>query len=362
MLKRFYNWLDGRYGIGDFFNNTLGRFYYPSDSTGWDNLGLVMIVAFVVQAITGALLALHYVPEPEHAFESIMHIMNTAHFGWLFRAMHIVGAHILVSLLFIHTFVVFYRAGYKRPRELNWVTGSVTFFIIMLFCITGLLLPWSQYGYWVSTILVSIPSMIPVVGEKISGFLRGDQYISGITLMRFYGFHIALLPLIFVLLIFAHVFVLCRTGYSSYDEDLISKEALADYKGRPLYKDGVPFYPAVLKRVIKITLLYFCIMFAVITFKADLNLPEYAYVKADPLSTPLMVRPPWYLLAPYAIIREVPDKMVAITILILLTILFIFWSFIDFSEKKRLIKRPILLGFFIAGLISWVLFTIWGGY
>ncbi len=362
MLKRVYNWLDGRYGISDFLDKQLGRFYYPGDSTGWDNLGFVMIVIFTVQAITGALLALYYVPEPDQAFESIIFIMNLTNFGWLFRAMHIVGAHILVALLFIHTFVVFYRAGYKRPRELNWITGSITFFIIMLFCITGLLLPWSQYGYWVTTILVSIPSMIPFVGEKITEFLRGDQYVSGATLMRFYGFHIALLPLIFITLIAAHVFIIFRTGYSSYEDELVSKDELKTYKGRPFYKKAIPFYPDVLRRILKVSLLCMSIMFGVITFNLDLGLSEYAYIKADPLSTPLMVRPPWYLLAPYAIIREVPDKMVAITILILLTVLFIFWSFIDFSDKKRLIKRPILLGFFIAGLISWVLFTIWGGY
>ena len=362
MLEKIFNWIDCRIGLNDLIDKELRQYHVPQDVSIWSTLGFVTLIAFLMQAVTGIFLLTYYVPHPDHAFESVMRIMNTVSYGWLFRSMHIVGANLLVILLFLHVAFVFYRAGYKKPRELNWLTGAVMFFVILMFCITGYLLPWSQLSYWSTTILTSIPTVIPGIGEYISNYIKGSYFVSDVTLTRFFAFHVAFLP--FILCVFAgiHVFLIWRTGYSSLKDDpAICKDYLV-YTGRPVYKEGPPFYPDFFSKEVKMMLFYFIVMFAIIAFKPDLFLPEYAYIKADPQSTPIMIRPPWYFLAPYVLIREIPNKFIGISIQIVLLLVFFFWPFIDTTSEKNIRKRPILLGCFTVAIIAWIVLTIWGRY
>ena len=362
MLEKIFNWIDCRIGLNDLIDKELRQYHVPRDVSIWSTLGFITLVAFLVQAVTGIFLLTYYVPHPDHAFESIKQIMNTVPYGWFFRSVHIVGANMLVILLFLHILFVFYRAAYKKPRELNWLTGAVMFFVVLLFCVTGYLLPWSQLSYWSTTILTSIPTIIPGIGDYISNLIKGSTYVSGITLTRFFAFHVAFLPFILTVFAIVHIFLIWRTGYSSLKDDpAVCKDYLV-YTGRPVYKEGPPFYPDFFRKEVKMTFLYFIVLFAIIALKPDLFLPQYAYVKANPQSTPLMIRPPWYFLAPYTLIREIPNKFLGIGIQLVLLLMFLFWPFLDVTAEKNIRKRPILLGFFTAAILVWIVLTIWGRY
>ncbi len=360
MLSKIYNWIDCRIGLTELIRKEFREYYVPKDVSLWSTLGFVTLIAFLIQALTGIFLLTYYIPHPDHAFSSIQNIMNRIPYGWLFRSMHIVGANLLMIILFLHIVFVFYRAGYKKPRELNWLTGAIMFLIVLLFCVTGYLLPWTQLSYWSTTILTSIPTILPGIGEYISRFIKGGEFVTGVTLTRFFAFHVAFLPFILVVLILLHVFLIWRTGFSSlYDDPGICQKAEL-YMGRPQYKDGKPFYPDFFNKYMQMTFVYLIVMFFIITFKPGLFLTEYAYVKADPLSTPLLIRPPWYFLAPYSMIRMIPNKFLGISIQLILLLLFIIWPFVDIKEEKNIRKRPILLGLFTVAILVWVFLTIWG--
>ncbi len=360
MFERIYNWIDCRIGLTELVRKEFKEYYVPRDVSLWSTLGFVTLVGFLIQAITGIFLLTYYVPHPDHAFASILKIMNRVPYGWLFRTMHIVGANLLMIVLFLHIIFVFYRAGYKKPRELNWLTGAVLFVVVLLFCITGYLLPWSQLSYWSTTIMTAIPTIIPGVGDYISRFIKGGEYVTGITLTRFFAFHVAFLPFILIVVAALHVFFIWRTGFSSlYDDPEICKKVVI-YTGRPQYKDGKPFYPDFFNKYMLMMFVYLIAMFFIITFNPDMFLSEYAYVQADPLSTPLMIRPPWYFLAPYAMIRVIPNKFLGISIQLILLVLFLVWPFLDTGDEKNIRKRPILLGLFSVAIITWVVLTFLG--
>ncbi len=363
MLTKIYTWVEERTGISEILRSQLIDFTVPKDSGYANTLGFVVFTAFFIQLITGVFLLTYYIPHPDYAFKSVQFIMNQANFGWLFRLVHVVGSNLLVATLFIHILVVFYRGTYKKPRELNWLTGGLLFFIILLFCVTGYLLPWNQLSYWSTTILTSIPTVIPLIGGKVTEFIRGGEYVTGITLNRFFAFHVAFLPLFLISIVIIHIFVVWRTGLSSISEGAQdpAQEGAHLFK-RPVYPDGYPFYPSLFMKAVFMILLYIAVVFFTITFFQTLFLPEYANIKADPFSTPQFIRPPWYFLAPYMLLRLIPNKFIGISIQVVIIVLFLFWPFFDVNREKNIWKRPFLLVLFSTTLIAWFLLTMLGGF
>jgi ubiquinol-cytochrome c reductase cytochrome b subunit len=360
MLNSIYSWVDERIGLEELIRKELKEYYVPRESNVWSTLGFLTLVAFLIQAVTGIFLLTYYIPHPDYAYQSIQKIMNVVPFGWLFRYVHLVGANLLVVLLFLHGLIVFYRLSYKRPRELNWVSGVFLFFVIMLLCITGYLLPWSQLSYWSTTILTAIPTVLPGIGDYISRFIKGGDFVSGVTLNRFFAFHVAILPFFLVLLGALHIFLIWRTGYAPIVKG--GNESVEEDGGyrRQVYEGGIPFYPDLFRKNMLMVFVFLTVLFGIITFKADLFLPAYAHIQADPTSTPLLIRPPWYFLAPYALIRAIPNKFLGISVQVILLALFFAWPFIDQRPGRNIRKRPILLGAFVVVIITWTVLTILG--
>ncbi|RMG04050.1 MAG: cytochrome bc complex cytochrome b subunit [Nitrospirae bacterium] len=358
MFKALYSWIDERIGLEDLIRRELKEYYVPKESNIWSTLGFLTLIAFFTQAVTGIFLLTYYIPHPDHAFQSVQKIMNTVHFGWLFRSVHLVGANLLVILLLLHVVITFYRLSYKRPREMNWITGVFMFFIIFMFCITGYLLPWSQLSYWSTTILTAIPTVLPGIGDYISRFIKGGEFVGAVTLNRFFAFHVAILPFFLVLLGALHVFLIWRTGYAPISKPVEGAEEKGYH--RASYTDGIPFYPDLFRKNMIMVFVFFAVLFGIITFKSDLFLPAYAHIKADPTITPPFIRPPWYFLAPYELIRSIPNKFLGISLQLILLLLFLIWPFVETKPEGNIRKRPILLGFFIAGIIAWVILTILG--
>jgi cytochrome b6 len=177
-------------------------------------LGGITFALFVIQGITGILLSLYYRPTPGEAYESILFIMNNVRFGWLIRSIHSWSASLMIAFCVAHMLRVFITGSYKNPRELNWVAGVVLLLLTLAFGFTGYLLPWDQKALWGSTVGSEILGIIPGIGSWLLGLLRGGMEITGLTLTRFYGIHMLVLPVLAFIFLAAHFVIIRRQGIS----------------------------------------------------------------------------------------------------------------------------------------------------
>ncbi|MGD2079554.1 MAG: cytochrome bc complex cytochrome b subunit [Nitrospirota bacterium] len=358
MLERIRGYLESRIGI-EAMTSRLKHYRLPKGTNVLSTLGFVVLAALVVQAVTGILLLMYYIPHPDFAFKSIQSIMNTVPFGWLFRQMHIVGSNLIVGALFIHLVYTFMRGGYKWPRELTWVTGALLMLLVLTASVTGYLLPWHQLSYWATTVATSIPSVIPVVGDSIVSFVRGGDYVSGITLGRFFAFHVAFIPTLLFVFVLIHAYLVVRIGYSCGLEGECEDMPLIQYQRDP-HPDGISLYPDFFIRQLYMTMVYFVIVFFVITFMPSTFLPAGANEQANPFLTPPSIRPQWFFLAPYQLVKIIPSEFIGGIIHVIFMVVFLFWPFFDSKRERRLSHRPFLLGVFLASIVLWFILTIWG--
>ena len=177
-------------------------------------LGGITFALFLIQGVTGILLSLYYRPTPGEAYESILFIMNNVRFGWLIRSIHSWSSTLMIAFCVAHMLRVFITGSYKRPRELNWVAGVFLLLLTLAFGFTGYLLPWDQKALWGSTIGSEILGIIPVIGGWLLGLLRGGLEITGLTLTRFYGIHMLVLPVLASIFLAAHFVIIRRQGIS----------------------------------------------------------------------------------------------------------------------------------------------------
>ena len=208
------DWLEERSGLIGGVKYFLFR-KVPGD-LGWAHtLGSATLTAFLVQAITGVILAMYYKPSPDEAYESIRYITNEVEFGWLVRGMHRWGASVFIILLFFHMARVFLYGAYKYPRELNWIVGVLLLILGMFEGFTGYLLPWDQTAYWATIVGMNITANGPFVGSILGAILQGGGEIGGDTLSRFYSLHMLVAPGAIFALIGLHLYLVIRLGVSS---------------------------------------------------------------------------------------------------------------------------------------------------
>ena len=205
------DWLEERSGLVG-----VGRYFLfrkvPAETNWWHTLGSATLTAFLVQLVTGVILAMYYRADPETAYESIQTITNDLTLGWLVRGMHRWGSSVFIILLFLHMGRVFLFGAYKYPRELNWLVGAVLLLLAMAEGLTGYLLTWDQTAYWATVVAININANAPIVGPFLGDFLRGGQEIGGDTLTRFYSMHMLLIPGGLIGLISLHLYLVVRLG------------------------------------------------------------------------------------------------------------------------------------------------------
>jgi quinol-cytochrome oxidoreductase complex cytochrome b subunit len=208
-----FPWLDERLGLTTIYKTVLDR--KVPKVNWWFTLGSASLFLFMMQAITGIMLAVYYVPSPDKAYDSIQYIMNDVSYGWLIRGIHHWGATLMVITVFIHMLRVFFYAAYKYPREITWVTGVLLLLSTLGMGFTGYLLPWDQKAYWATTVGTSIAGSVPGIGDFILRVLRGGTDLSGVTLARFFAAHIWIFPALIIALIGVHLYLVIRIGISS---------------------------------------------------------------------------------------------------------------------------------------------------
>jgi len=213
MASRLANWLDERLAWRRVWETIFLR-KIPKINW-WFTLGSATLFVAANQAITGILLTIYYVPTPDHAYNSVQYITTEVTAGWLIRGLHHWGASAMVVLTVLHMLRVIFYGAYKYPRELTWWTGVGLLLIVIGFGFTGYLLPWDQKAYWATTVGTRIAEVTPVIGNWILRVMRGGEELSAITLVRFFGVHVWVLPATLALLLLTHMYLVVRIGISA---------------------------------------------------------------------------------------------------------------------------------------------------
>jgi quinol-cytochrome oxidoreductase complex cytochrome b subunit len=213
MATRIGNWLNDRSG----WRGVWGAIFLRKiPKVNWlYTLGSATLFLAVNQVVTGILLTLYYVPTPDHAYDSVQYITAQVPAGWLIRGLHHWGASAMVVLVGLHMLRVIFHAAYKYPREMTWLTGVLLLLITIGFGFTGYLLPWDQKAYWATTVGTRIAGAAPVVGDAIMRIMRGGPDLSAVTLARFFGVHVWVLPAVLLSFIGIHLYLVIRNGISA---------------------------------------------------------------------------------------------------------------------------------------------------
>jgi quinol-cytochrome oxidoreductase complex cytochrome b subunit len=213
MLANIGDWLNERFGWRGVWE---AIFLRKVPHVNWFyTLGSATLFVAINQAVTGILLTLYYVPTPDHAYDSVTYITTQLPFGWLIRGLHHWGASAMVVLVVLHLLRVFFYGAYKYPREATWVTGVILLIVVIGFGFTGYLLPWDQRAYWATTVGTRIAGVAPFIGDYLLKIARGGPDLSAVTLARFFGTHIWVLPISLALLVGVHLYLVIRVGISA---------------------------------------------------------------------------------------------------------------------------------------------------
>jgi cytochrome b6 len=259
----------------------------------WYYFGGMTLFLFTVQVITGILLLLYYRPSAENAFESVQFIITEVKFGWLIRSVHSWSANLMIATLFIHMFSVFFLRSYYPPREITWLSGVVLLFIVVCFGFSGYLLPWNKLAFFATKVGTEIAGVVPIVGRPILRFLRGGDDVTGATLTRFFGFHVAVLPAMATVFIGVHVMLVQLHGMS----------VPPSLEGKRLKK--MKFVPNFLLR----DLIGWILAIGVLAALAAL-FPWELGEKADPFApAPAGIKPEWYFLFMFETLKFLPAKI-----------------------------------------------------
>jgi cytochrome b6 len=296
-VNRLSAWLDKRLGL-DAIRGPLEKKAVPQHRhTAWYYFGGMTLFLFVVQVVTGIMLMLYYRPSAEEAYESVQFLVTQVPFGWLIRSVHSWSANLMVGLAFVHLFSVFLVKAYRPPRELTWITGFLLFVMAMGFGFSGYLLPWNKLAYFATRVGTDISGSVPFVGEFMVRFLRGGDHVTGGTLSRFYGWHVAILPAASIALLVVHLYRVQRHGLSL---------PLKERPGR-VPRNEMRFFPDFLLR----DLFGWTLALGALAALAAL-FPWELGEKADPFApAPADIKPEWYFMFMFQTLKIIPGGEMA---------------------------------------------------
>jgi ubiquinol-cytochrome c reductase cytochrome b/c1 subunit len=330
----FMQWMERRLPIAGLIHSSFIVYPVPRNLNYWWTFGGILAFMLTVQIITGIVLAMHYTPHVDHAFNSVEHIMRDVNYGWLLRYVHANGASMFFLAAYIHMFRGMYYGSYKDPREVLWILGVILLLLMIMTGFMGYVLPWGQMSFWAATVITNLFSAIPGVGEPIVTWLWGGYAVGNPTLNRFYSLHY-LLPFVIVGVVVLHIWALHTVGQNNpagiepkTDGDTVAFTPYATIK------DG--FFMAC-----------FLVLFAWFVF----YIPNYLghsdnYIPANPAVTPTHIVPEWYYLPFYAILRAIPNKLGGVAALGASIVILAFLPWLDTSKVRSGRYRPLYRQFF----------------
>lgn len=371
-FRSFWAWFDDRTGITELTHK--GLYEAVPRRGGWAyTLGSATLVLILLQIFTGIFLLLDYVPSVQEAYQSLDYLRTSDPFGDWVRGLHLWGAYTLIFVIGLHALRTFLSASYKRPRELNWMSGVLLFFLVLALAITGAMLPWDQAAYWTATVVTNIPHYLPVIGNGVRYLWRGADFVGPITLTRTFALHIWVLPFILLALIGGHLYLLRRHGefgaWVNYRTETANpgreiaervRRAEPPYPSRGAEtgyaapRDTVDFFPNQLFKdtAVSAGLVLFIFVMGLIS-GAPLDGP------ANAATLTYVPTPEWFYLPLDQLLVFFPTSLIGLGVFVIVggaALLMLVLPFIDRSTERRPLRRPEVLvpGFFLIGSVIYL--------
>jgi quinol-cytochrome oxidoreductase complex cytochrome b subunit len=309
----------------------------------WFALGGTPAYLFLVQIVTGILLAVYYRPAPETAYESVRFITEEVAFGWFLRGMHKWGATLMIAAVILHQMRVFFTGAYRKPREINWMVGMCLLTATLMVGFTGYSLVYEQLSYWGATVGANIAASVPVVGPVMKRLLLGGEAYSSVTLSRFFVLHAAVLPVLMILLITVHIAIIRLQGVTEFQFEKQPADQSRHFS----------FFPDHFLTELGIGLILMILLSALATL-----LPATMGPQADPLTTPEVIKPEWFFYVAFRWLKLFSRTVAVLSTGFIVFVMFL-WPFIDgwIRRKTRFTEASVWIG--IAGALAIMGLTVW---
>nr|BAJ05976.1 cytochrome b [Lepus brachyurus] len=306
-------------------NHSLIDLPAPSNISAWWNFGSLLGLCLLIQILTGLFLAMHYTSDTATAFSSVTHICRDVNYGWLIRYLHANGASMFFICLYMHVGRGIYYGSYTYLE--TWNIGIILMFAVMATAFMGYVLPWGQMSFWGATVITNLLSAIPYIGATLVEWIWGGFSVDKATLTRFFAFHF-ILPFIIAALVMIHLLFLPETGSNNPS-------------GIPSDSDKIPFHPYYTIKDLLGFLSLILLLLLLVLFSPDLLGDPDNYTPANPLNTPPHIKPEWYFLFAYAILRSIPNKLGGVLALVLSILILAIIPLLHMSKQRSMMFRPI---------------------
>ncbi len=366
-------WVDQRFPLMSLWKDHLSEYYAPKNFNFWYYFGSLAMLVLVMQIVTGIFLTMNYKPDAKTAFASVEYIMRDVSFGWLIRYMHSTGASMFFLVVYLHMMRGLMYGSYRKPRELLWIFGCMIYLALMAEAFFGYLLPWGQMSYWGAQVIINLFAAVPIIGEDLAVWIRGDFNVGDATLNRFFAFHVVAIPMVLLGLVAAHIMALHEVGSNNPDGVEIKKD-IDPKTGTP--RDGIPFHPYYTVKDIVGVVVFLGIFSAIVFFAPEMGgyfLEAPNFQQADPLQTPAHIAPVWYFTPFYAMLRAVPSflgsQFWGVAVMGAATLILFALPWLDRGKVRSVRYRgPIykrflaafIVSFLILGYLGVVPTTVWG--
>jgi len=373
-MQKMLAWIDARFPLTALWESQWGKYIAPKNFNFWYYFGSLAAFVLVLQIVTGIFLTMNYKPDAQKAFESVEYIMRDVSWGWLIRYMHTTGASMFFIVVYLHMYRGLIYGSYRSPRELTWIFGCLIYLSLMAEAFFGYLLPWGQMSYWGAQVIVNLFSSVPLIGEDLAVWIRGDYTISDITLNRFFAFHVIALPLVLLGLVAAHLMALHETGSNNPDGVDVKHQPKDPKTGLPL--DGIYSHPYYTIKDIVGVIVFLAVFSVIMFFMPEMGgyfIEANNFIPADPLKTPEHIAPVWYFTPYYAMLRAVPSffgtQVWGVIVMGLAVLIFFALPWLDRGPVRSIRYRGTLyktwvaifvVSFLVLGYLGVVPVTVWG--
>lgn len=345
-MSRIVGWLQERLPVSGADLRELTNEPVPNHlKRWWFALGGTPAYLFVVQIATGLLLAVYYQPSPATAYESVRYITEEAAYGWFIRSVHKWGATLMIAAVILHQMRVYFSGAYRKPREINWMVGMCLLLCTLVLGFTGYSLVFEQLSYWGATVGANIAASVPIVGDPMKQMLLGGDTYNEHTLPRFFVLHAAVLPILLVLLLMIHIAIIRIQGVTEFHFEGEEKD--------PAGRDHFNFVPDHLMTELTLGLVLMVLLSVLAT-----ALPAHLGPRADPLSTPEVIKPEWFFYVAFRWLKLFSATVAVLSTGFVVFVMFV-WPFIDawIRRHTRFSEASVWIGMF--GVLAIVALTIW---
>ncbi len=338
LSSQLYQWLDERFKLNAMVEYMKGKVVPVHSHSLFYYFGGISLFLFIVQVLTGILLLMYYRPGADSAFESVRFIISNVTFGWLIRSLHSWSANLMVFAVFIHMFSVYFTSAYRKPRELTWLSGMALLGLTMAFGFSGYLLPWNELSFFATRVGTGMAGAIPGIGKFLLIVMRGGEEVTGATIGRFFGLHVAILPGITTLVLTGHLLFLQRQGMSEPLDWASKPESDKRYQ---------KFFPSFLLRDLLVWLIVLNILAVLaVLFPDGIGAVHWPLgAKADPFGPPpAVIRPEWYFMFAFQALKMLPAHVWLIEGelfgIAVFTIGGLIWTLVPYLNRKSAKGQP----------------------